>query len=216
MNRNLLIAAATFVLVGGFGFAAREYRSNTVETVNTIAKEQWKTLVPSHAQRFGDPAARVVIVEFFDPACETCAKFSPFVKELVERNGGRVQVVLRYAPFHPGADTMVAILEASRRQDKYWETLEIMFSTQSEWASHHAPQPDRIWTFLEAGGLDVARLRADMQDPAIAALIAQDLKDAETLRVTKTPGFFVNGTPLTNFGQGPLTALVDAEVAAAY
>ncbi len=51
MNRNLLIAAAALVLVGGFALATRGYRANTVETVNTIAKEQWTTLVPSHAQR---------------------------------------------------------------------------------------------------------------------------------------------------------------------
>ena len=43
---------------------------------------------------------------------------------------------------------------------------------------------------------------------AIARLIAQDVADARALGVTKTPGFFVNGRPLTVFGYEQLVALV--------
>ncbi len=216
MNRNVLLAASAIVLTGGFAVAASAYRSNATSAVNAIARDESNSLTPAHAQRLGDPAARVVIVEFFDPACETCAAFAPVAKGLVETHPGQVQLVLRYAAFHKGSDTMVAILEASRRQDKYWETLEIMFATQSQWASHHDPQPDRIWPLLEAGGLDVTRLRADMTDPAIDAVILADAKDGEKLGVNKTPSFFVNERPLTRFGQAQLTALVEAEIAAAY
>ena len=216
MNRNILLAVSAVLLLGGFAVGASVYRSRAASAVDAVAREESKTLVPDHAQRLGDPASRVVIVEFFDPACETCAKFAPVAKGLVERNPGRVQLVLRYAPLHEGSDTMSAILEASRRQDKYWETLEIMFATQSQWASHHDPQPERIWPLLEAGGIDVTRLRTDMTDPAIAAVIAADTQDAEKLGVRKTPSFFVNERPLTRFGQAQLTMLVESEIAAAY
>ena len=37
-----------------------------------------------------------------------------------------VGLVLRYAPFHEGSDKVVAILEAARRQSKFWETLEVL------------------------------------------------------------------------------------------
>ena len=40
--------------------------------------------------------------------------------------------------------------------------------------------------------------------------------DAKTLNVTQTPGFFVNGRPLTDFGYQQLKALVEAEVKRAY
>jgi hypothetical protein len=32
----------------------------------------------------------------------------------------KIRLVLRYAPFHRGSDTIVAALEASRRQGKFW------------------------------------------------------------------------------------------------
>ena len=81
---------------------------------------------------------RVVLVEFFDPACETCREFHPYVKELLAAHPGKVRLVLRYAPFHQGSDTMVLILEAAGRRGRFWETLEVMYATQPQWASHIA------------------------------------------------------------------------------
>ena len=39
-----------------------------------------------HSPTFGDPAAKVEIVEFFDPACEACRAMHPFVKKLLEEH----------------------------------------------------------------------------------------------------------------------------------
>jgi protein-disulfide isomerase len=116
-------------------------------------------------------------------------------------NQGKIKLVIRYAPFHDGADYFVKILEAAKRQGKYWETLDIMYKTQRYWASHQNPQPKRIWRFLPRAGLDLDKIRRDMNDPEIAKIIQQDLADTKTLNVRKTPGFFVNGKPLPRFGK---------------
>ena len=47
-------------------------------------------------------------------------------------------------------------------------------------------------------------------------MIRQDVADAQTLGVRKTPSFFVNGKPLLSFGLSQLKALVNNEVAATY
>ena len=60
------------------------------------------------------------------------------------------------------------------------------------------------------------RIRKDMNDPAIVKLIEQDLADAKTLDVRKTPGFFVNGKPLQTFGSEQLLQLVRTEISASY
>lgn len=59
------------------------------------------------------------------------------------------------------------------------------------------------------------RLKADVVRPAVAQLIQQDLVDANTLNVTMTPEFFVNGKPLPNFGFEELKKLVDDALAQA-
>jgi protein-disulfide isomerase len=55
-----------------------------------------------------------------------------------------------------------------------------------------------------------------MNAPEIAAMIAHDMSDAEALKVSKTPEFFVNGRPLPSFGYEPLQALVAEAVAEQY
>ena len=131
-------------------------------------------------------------------------------------NPGKIKLVIRYAPFHDGADYFVKILEAAKKQGKYWETLDIMYKSQRWWASHSNPQPQLIWKFLPKVGLDIERLQKDINDPAIAKLIEQDLDDAKTLNVKKTPGFFANGKPLQNFGYQQLQQLVQTELNANY
>jgi protein-disulfide isomerase len=98
----------------------------------------------------------------------------------------------------------------------YEKTLDIMYKSQPYWASHHNPQPEKIWQFLRESGLDLKQLKADMNDPAIEKIIAQDLADAKTLNVRKTPGFFVNGRPLQTFGYQQLQGLIYSEIKANY
>jgi protein-disulfide isomerase len=167
------------------------------------------TLERSHAPVMGNPQAGVVIVEFLDPACETCAAFYPMVKQLMAAHPERIRLMVRYAPFHKGSDQVVAALEAARRQDRFWQALEALLAAQSDWVVHHVAQPERIWPHLERAGLDLARLRRDMDLPEINRVIEQDLLDARALNVTKTPEFFVNGRPLPRFGYEPLQALVE-------
>ena len=43
-------------------------------------------------------------------------------------------------------------------------------------------------------------------------LLRQDIADMQAVKVDRTPGFFVNGTPLREFGQAQLKALVEQEL----
>ncbi len=216
MNRHLLFGLSCLALILVFMFASSYYKVKRAERLSFMAQENAATFVRDYSPTRGSDDARVFLVEFMDPACETCAAFSPLVKELMDANPGKIKLVLRYAPFHDGADYFVKILEAARKQGKYWETLEVMYTSQQYWASHHDPQPQRIWQFLPMAGLDLERIKVDMTDPAIEKMIEQDMADAKTLNVHKTPGFFANGKPLQPFGYQQLLQLVQSEIAAHY
>lgn len=118
------------------------------------------------------------------PSCESCRKFYPAVKELVNINGGKVKLVIRYAPFHEGSEEVVKILEASRLQDKYSSTLETVLQMQPQWASHDNPQVNLIWIYLKASSLDIDNARKDMNNPTIATIVDQDKADLRALRIT--------------------------------
>ena len=192
------------------------YKNQQAKKLGFLAQEHAEIFVRQHSPTRGSDEAKVYLVEFMDPACETCSAFYPYVKKLMADNPGKIKLVLRYAPFHDGADYFVKILEAAKKQGKYWETLEVMYQSQPYWASHHNPQPELIWRFLPSAGLDLDKLKNDMNDTAIGQIIAQDLADAKTLNVTKTPGFFVNGKPLVTFGDVQLRQLLEAEIELQY
>ena len=169
-------------------------------------------LASEHSPTLGDPGAVVHIVEFLDPACETCAQLYPHVKQMLADHPGRIRLSIRHVPFHQGAEFVVRLLEASRAQDKYWQTLEALLASQAQWAPHHTVQPELVWPAIAGVGLDRARLEADMASPAVAARMQRDIDDARALKVTATPEYFVNGRPLPSFGLQQLQDLVNDEL----
>ncbi len=211
-----IFAGTCLVLIGLFLATSFYYKDQQARMYDFMNQNNASTFVRDHSQTLGEDDAKVFLVEFMDPACETCASFSPLVKQMMEANPGKIKLVLRYAPFHDGADYFVKILEAAKKQGKYWETLDVMFKSQPYWASHNNPQPQKIWEFLPRAGLDLEQIKKDMNDPAIVKLIEQDLVDARTLNVRKTPGFFVNGKPLETFGSKQLYQLIQSEISANY
>lgn len=174
-------------------------------------------LVRDHSPMMGNPAAPVVIVEFLDPACETCRDFYPMVKTLLAQGAGQVSLVIRYAPFHRGADRIVMLLDAARRQGQFWAVLDVLMATHDSWVIQHQPQLELAMEQLRKAAvpLDWARLERDMNSPEAHAIVKQDLADASALQVAKTPEFFVNGRPLPTFGWEPLKKLVAEELAKA-
>lgn len=214
--KYVIFGFSCLMLVFVFVFASSYYKGQQAEKIGFLAQENAETFVRKHSQTLGSDEAKIYLVEFMDPACETCAAFSPLVQRMMNANPGKIKLVLRYAPFHDGAEYFVKILEAAKKQGKYWETLDIMYKSQQHWASHHNPQPQRIWQFLPMAGLNLEQIRKDMNDPAIEKLIKQDLADAKTLNVRKTPGYFVNGKPLQIFGYQELQQLVQSEIMVNY
>jgi protein-disulfide isomerase len=216
MNKNYLVALVGFLMVAAFVAALSLKHSDRVEVANHQPAPAASALVREHSPRIGDPDARVTIVEFFDPACETCRVFHPFVKDLVRAHPGKVRLVTRYAPLHAGSDEVVRILEAARLQGKYWETLEAGYASQHRWAINHRAHPDLFWQSVSTVGLNPERISADMRSAAVLRNITQDIEDGKSLGVDKTPGFFVNGKPLQRFGREELKALVEDELRRAY
>ena len=212
MKRKTLFIIALVGLLFAFAVGTLLYTSQKESPSAQLADANRSALVRMHSPALGNADAPVVIVEFLDPACETCRTFYPLVKQMMAANPGRIRLVLRHAPFHNGSDKVVAVLEAARKQGKFWPALEALLGAQADWAPHHTAQVELVWKHLEGLGLNLEKVRADMAAPEIANLIAQDLADARTLSVTKTPGFFVNGKPLPSFGYEPLKKLVDDAV----
>ena len=178
--------------------------------------ERQAALASEHAPTAGAADAKVHIVEFLDPACGTCALFYPMVKGWMAEVPDDIRLSVRHVPFHEGVDYAVRVLEASRNQDKYWETLETLLARQREWVSNHVVQPERVLPTLAGLGLDMEQLQADMNSPEVQQRMDKDFQDSKVLKVVATPEYFVNGRPLPSFGQQQLLDLVREELGKHY
>ena len=216
MNKKLMIIACGAIVVAGFSMGIWGHKNKQEQTLTKLALENGSVFTRAHSPVYGSPTAKVRIVEFFDPACETCRAFYPLVKKMVDSQQGKVQLVVRYAAFHTGSDQAVKILEAARLQELFWPVTEAVLRDQPKWADHGRPQPELIWGMLDGTGLDIRKAKADAATPAVQANLDQDMADAKTLNVTQTPGFFVNGKPLIDFGYEQLNTMVSDAVKQAY
>ena len=211
-NKLIPIIISVVVLVGIFFAGAHFYKKSQQERLGFLAQDNIELFYPDYSPVYGDEDAKVIVTEFLDPECESCRRFYPEVKKVLKMYEGKVKLVVRYAAFHRNSMHAITVLEATRKQGKFWESLELLFKYQPSWASHHNPQPHLVFNYLPEVGVDIEQLKKDMQDPEIAKHIQQDAEDMKTLKVRGTPSFFVNGQALEQFGVGYLYSAIEREV----
>ena len=216
MNRKLLLVGSAAVLGMAIFAGTLLYIGGKVQPSAQAVERKQAGLVQFYSPTIGHPEAKVHIVEFLDPACETCASFYPHVKKIMAANPDRVRLTIRLVPFHKGSDYVVKVLDAARKQGKFWPVLEALLAGQAYWVRNHTVQPELVWKPLESLGLNLDQIRVDMNAPDVAQRIEQELKDAKALKVTQTPEYFVNGRPLPEFGLEQLQRLVREELQATY
>jgi len=216
MSRKTLFIAVAGLLALVFGMLTLIYQNHQAGLDYASGGEQRELVERQGAPVKGSADARVTIVEFFDPACGTCADFYPLVKQLMDQYPGKVRVMMRYAPLHKGSDQVVKMLEAAHLQGQFWPALELLFKNQRRWVVNHVSQPMRARGLLNGLAMDHEKLDAAVNQTAVTGSVEEDVRDGQALNIRATPEFFINGRPLPSFGYEQLRQMVKEAVAAAY
>lgn len=211
------------VLIGGIVviaamIGAKFYRES-VQSQRT-STEVNSTLVRPDSPTLGGANATVTLVEFLDPECESCSAFYPTVKQILKDYDGKVKLVVRYMPFHKNSIIAATFAEAAGEQGKYWEILDVLFSRQLEWGERHGEShmtpiesPNALFEkYAMEQGLDVEKIKIAVAQNRYAAKLERDKRDGESLGVSRTPTFFVNGRQLARFNEQDLRSLIDEEL----
>jgi protein-disulfide isomerase len=134
----------------------------------------------------GNPKGDVTLVEFMDYNCGWCKKSVKEMQTLLKTDKN-VRVVMKEFPiFGDGSEYAAKAALASVKQGKYWEFHQALFASESKVTAEVVDQ------IAAEQGLDVARMKKDMEDPAIAANIQKTQILAQTLLFTGTPAFIVD------------------------
>jgi len=218
MRRDILrLAGIAAVLITALVLVAVYYlRAQRLERTAQVAERAStdnSIFVRPHSRSMGPENAKVTVVEFLDPECESCRAIYPMVKHLLGQYAGRIRFVVRYMPLHPNSIYAAGALEAAGEQGRFWDMLEILFQNQPDWGNHHAPKPELIPGYAQQIGLDMQAFERSLSVGAHRALVEADHADGRSLGVTGTPTFFVNGRLLERLGHEQLKALIEEELA---
>ena len=165
-----------------------------VVTVHLVKRTSWgPVLAAPRTRQTGNPKAKVVIVEYSDFQCPSCATLDPLIHKLLETYQGKVRLIYKYYPLtkiHKNAMPSAHAADCAAQQDRFWPYHDRLFQTQLSWAT----LPDPTTSFLAIAQevkLDVPKFRSCFADPSRLAVIEQDAEEAEARQVTATPTFFI-------------------------
>jgi protein-disulfide isomerase len=164
----------------------------------------------------GPPDAPVTIVEFADFECPFCAHAFSVIETLVNTTyKGKVKVIFKAYPLnvHPWAMKAAEAAECARLQNPaaFWDFARYFYTNQG--SINAANLQSNVDKLAKEQKLDAPSLNACMGSAQTAARIKQDQTDGDTIRVSSTPTFFVNGIPVVGLPDGKvLDFVIDSEL----
>lgn len=143
-------------------------------------------LVNSRRDPFiGNPDASVTVVEFFDYQCPYCKRMAQDLAEIAAEDPD-VKIVFKEFPVFGRESTLATRAAlASEKQGKYLEFHLAVMGLRG------APSENAIFRIASRLGMDLERLRRDMQAPSIDNQIQINLQLARQVGVRGTPAFIV-------------------------
>jgi protein-disulfide isomerase len=160
------------------------------------------------------PSATVTLVEFGDYECPACSQYAPYIKQILTDNAGKVNFVFRQYPIPQHKNSLIAsyAVEASGLQGRYWEMHEKVYATQIDWAN--ASDPTSVFvTYANDVGLNQNQLLNDLNSQVIKDAVTRDVNDGNTIGITETPTFYINGVKVNLTGSfNQIGDLIEAQL----
>lgn len=152
-----------------------------------------------HAQTTDDGKAPLVLVEYADFQCPTCATFYSIVQKLKDHYGDKLVVKFRYFPLNSHRYSMLAAraAQAAKNQGKFEAMEHLLFTNQQEWASSSNPQSIFIG-YAKQIGLDTEQFKEELNAAETQKTVMEQKKEGVSRGVRATPTFFINGEKMTS------------------
>ena len=153
----------------------------------------------------GNPEGNVSLVEFFDYRCPYCKQVEPAL-ELLLRQDPQLRLVYKEFPvLGPASVTAAHAALAARKQNKYAAFHRAMMALKGQ------IDEEAVFAVANSVGLDVERLKHDMEAPDIDRILKANFSLADALDITGTPGFVIGDQIVPGaVGLDDLKQMIDA------
>lgn len=144
------------------------------------------------------PEVGVVVVEYGDFECPSCAQAYPAVKQLLKHFEHRIRFAFRHFPLtevHPHAQLAAEAAEAAGAQHKFWPMYDALFQHRL-----HLKAKD-LRGYAESLELDLERFDFELSDQVYRQRVNEHVESGRRSGVRATPTFFVDGAVIdVSFG----------------
>ena len=165
----------------------KKMEASSIESDNFL-KEEFNTFAnDNNIPNFGDPNAKVIIIEFVDYNCGYCKKSLDAITRLLNSELS-LKVSFRDYPILSASSKFAAKAAlAAKKQGKYFELHSELLNVKGNLSE------EKILEMAKNIDIDVAKLKIDMEDSEIAVIIQNNENLAKKLNIRGTPTFIING-----------------------
>lgn len=180
----------------------------TAEEARAKIEANKDALYNNDADYFIGPAdAEVAVVEFFDYRCGYCKRSLGWTMNLVDKYPGKVKVIFKELPIlSPESETAAHAAIAAGEQGKYLEMHEALMELDNS----SGFTDEAIDEAARSVGVDVEKMRADMQTAKVKKVIADSSALARKLGIGGTPNFLVGTESVPGADQAAVQRLIEA------
>lgn len=161
----------------------------------------------------GPKKAPVTVVQYTDFECPFCQKGYEIMQEkILKEYPGKVRWVYKSLPLnsiHPMAEPAAMGAECAKLQgeDKFWKVHDALFAAQRELRPDTLA--DKLAEYVKAAGGDVKAFEACYEAKKTLPAVNKDAAEAESLGISGTPAFLVNGHLVSGADYATIKRLVD-------
>lgn len=182
MVREYLLENPEVIVEAMTVFQQRQAEAEAAAVARAIEELMPDLAFDNNSPVSGNPDGDVTVVEFFDYRCSYCKRVGPDVQALMDNDSGIRFVYKEWPILGPESVFAARAALASREQGRYGEYHEALMNARS------ITEASVIEIAAEIG-LDVDRLKLDMQSPAIDAHLQKTGELANKLGINGTPAF---------------------------
>lgn len=191
-----VIAIVLIATTSGGNDAANNTAKGNVSGKADVAAEL--AGVPQSGIVLGDPKAKVTVVEFLDPQCPICKRFSNEVFPTIVQDyirPGKIRYEMRTLDFiGPDSVRGAQFINAAGLQDKQFNASELIYRNQGQENSGYMTD-----AFLQnigdaIPGFNTSKAMTDMSSPQVKAVMGAANTMASRYGVTGTPTLLVGKT----------------------
>lgn len=203
--RDYLKAHPEVIIEAAKALEAKEQEAQQQRAKAAIEANRDKLLNDPDSPVMGNPKGDVTVVEFFDYQCPYCKKMAGPLNDAIAKDG-KLRVVLKEWPvLGPASVTAAKASLAAQKQGKYKEFHNAVMEAPGRLSEAG------IMATAEKVGLDMKRLKKDMEAPDVMEELKQNQALANAMQLEGTPAFII-GSQLAPgaISADTLQAMIDA------